>query len=262
MNGAPDAQHKRTYFLSDIHLGASYIPDRIAHEKRVVGFLRSIEDDAAAVYLVGDILDYWFEYRTVVPRGYVRFFGQLARMADRGIEIVWFIGNHDIWLFDYLRDEIGIRIVDTDKGGIPFEIDGTHFFVGHGDTFGRQPASYRFLRAMFHSRFLQKLYSAIHPRWTIPFAHGWSSHSRKGSAAPVPVLTPKYRTAVELFARNLCAADPALRYIIIGHHHVALDEPVTPSCRLIILGNWLDRSSYAVFDGHTLRLCEYNRQKN
>ena len=256
MNPAADAS-KRTYFLSDIHLGASYVADRKAHEKRVVDFLRSIEDDARAVYLLGDILDYWFEYRTVVPRGYVRFFGQLARMADRGIEIVWFIGNHDIWLFDYLRDEIGIRIVDTDKGGIAVDIDGTHFFLGHGDTFGRQPWTYRRLRALFHNRFCQKLYSAIHPRWTIPFAHGWSSHSRKGTALPSATLAPAARTAVEVFARQLCSADPELRYIIIGHHHVALDEPVTGTCRLIILGNWLDRSTYAVFDGSELRLCEY-----
>ena len=95
-------QRRNTYFLSDMHLGASYIADPRAHENRVVSFLRSIENDARAVYLLGDVLDYWFEYRSVVPRGYVRFFGQLARMADAGIEIVWFTGNHDIWLFDYV----------------------------------------------------------------------------------------------------------------------------------------------------------------
>ncbi|MDE6527221.1 MAG: UDP-2,3-diacylglucosamine diphosphatase [Muribaculaceae bacterium] len=255
-----DSRRDLTYFLSDIHLGAGYMPDRIAHEKHVVAFLRQIAPRAARLYLLGDILDYWFEYRTVVPRGYVRFFGQLAAMADAGTEIVWFIGNHDIWLFDYLRDELGIKVVDSADGGIPVDIGGVHFFLGHGDTFGRQPAPYRMLRSIFHNRVLQKLYSAIHPRWTIPFAHGWSSHSRKGNSAtvPKPVFGAKARAATEVFARRLSADDPGLRYIIIGHHHVALDEPVNDHCRLIILGNWIDRSTYAVFDGTTLQLKEWD----
>ncbi len=248
----------KTYFISDAHLGASYISDPRAHEDRVVRFLQSIEHDAARLYLLGDILDYWYEYRTVVPRGYVRFFGQLARMADAGVEIIWFIGNHDIWLFDYLRDEIGLTIVDSSSGGVPVTISGTHFFLGHGDTFGRQPLSYRILRSLFHSRFCQTLFGSIHPRWTIPFAHSWSSHSRKGSASALPdTLDPRARASVETFARQLITADPDLRYIIIGHHHVALDEPLTVTCRLIVLGNWIDRSTYAVFDGTTLSLREF-----
>lgn len=250
-----------TYFLSDVHLGASYMPDRRAHEGRVVAFLRSIESTAKTVYLLGDILDYWFEYRTVVPRGYVRFFGQLARMADAGVHIVWFTGNHDIWLFDYIRDEIGVEVVDAKDGGILRELDGTLFFLGHGDDFGRQPAGYRFLRAIFHNRLLQKLYSGLHPRWTMPFAHGWSSHSRKGNGSlHEPKLTPRARAAVEVEARRLCSEHPELRYIIIGHHHVAIDEPVTASCRLVVLGNWITESTYAVFDGSTLELKDFSAE--
>lgn len=249
----------RTYFLSDIHLGANYIADPRAHEGRVVAFLRSIEADAKAVYLLGDVLDYWFEYRTVVPRGYVRFFGQLARMADAGTEIVWFTGNHDIWLFDYLRDEIGIEVVDTPLGGVERRIDGTLFYLGHGDNFGAQPLGYRMLRAVFHNKVCQKLYSGIHPRWTMPFAHGWSSHSRKGNGhAPVPRIGPRVRQAVTAECRRLCAAFPGLRYIVIGHHHVALDEPVGDGCRLVVLGNWIDAASYAVFDGASLALREWH----
>lgn len=234
------------------------MPDVRAHEARIVAFLRSIESDAKALYMLGDILDYWFEYRNVVPRGYIRFFGELARLVDSGVKVVWFIGNHDIWLFDYLRDEIGIEIVDTSEGGIPVEIDGTHFFLGHGDTFGRQPWPYMMLRRIFHNRICQKLYSGIHPRWTIPFAHGWSSHSRKGGGeVPAPVFTPQARISVELFARKLSADDADLRYIVIGHHHVAIDEPINTRCRLMILGNWIDRSTYAVFDGNELALKDF-----
>ena len=115
-----------TYFISDLHLGARYLPDRRLHEAKIVSFLHSIRDTAEAIYLVGDVLDYWYEYRTVVPRGYVRFFGALAALADSGVRITWLTGNHDIWLFDYLRDEIGIEVVD---GSIIRDIAGKRFFI-------------------------------------------------------------------------------------------------------------------------------------
>ena len=122
-----------TYFLSDLHLGAGYIPDHRAHERRVVDFLRSIEPRAKRIYLLGDILDYWWEYRDVVPRGFVRFFGELARLADSGVEITWFKGNHDIWIFDYLPSEIGLEVHD---GIMVRDIDGARFLLEHGDGVG------------------------------------------------------------------------------------------------------------------------------
>ncbi|MFG6381907.1 MAG: metallophosphoesterase, partial [Muribaculum sp.] len=99
---------KYTYFISDMHLGATYLKNPLEYEKRVVEWLMTVKDEAKAIYMLGDVLDYWYEYRTVVPRGFVRFFGALATLADEGVKIYWFIGNHDIWLFDYLRDEIGL----------------------------------------------------------------------------------------------------------------------------------------------------------
>lgn len=243
------------YFLSDIHLGAAYIADHRAHESRVVAFLQSIEADSETVYLLGDILDYWFEYRTVVPRGYVRFFGQLARMADKGIKIVWFTGNHDVWMFDYLRDELGIEVIDAPDGGVFTDIKGSLFYLGHGDMIGRQPFGYRVIHAIFHNRVCQRLYASLHPRWTLPFAHGWSSHSRK--AAPEPEFGARARAAVEVRARQLVKENPEVAYIVMGHYHVCLDEPVTPTCRLMILGNWINSSDYAAFDGKTLTLKHY-----
>lgn len=240
------------YFLSDAHLGAGYIADPRAHEARLVSFLERIAPDAKAVYLLGDILDYWFEYRNVVPRGYVRFFGQLARMADAGVRIVWYTGNHDIWLFDYLRDEIGIEIADPRDGGELVELDGTLFYLGHGDNLGRQPTGYRIIRSAFRCRFLQRLYAGLHPRLTVPFAHGWSAHSRK--AAPEPTLSGSVRANLEVAALALATGHPALRYIVLGHYHVALDEPVGPNCRLIILGNWIKGGSYARFASGRLTL--------
>ena len=247
---------RRTYFISDVHLGASYISDPRAHEGRVVAFLRSIEDDAAALYMLGDILDYWFEYRNVVPRGYIRFFGQLARMADAGVRIVWLTGNHDIWLFDYLRDEIGIEVISTPY--IIRQIDGIEFYMAHGDVFADPPVSYRILRAIFHSRFCQKLYSGIHPRWTMPFAHGWSSHSRKGQSSPAKPKKLQQGSALLMqAAQRMSAENPDLQYIVIGHYHIALDEAVGENCRLVVLGNWIHKSTYAVFDGEHLELREW-----
>lgn len=244
---------KNTYFISDLHLGASYIGDTHAHQRRVVDFLQSIEPKAKALYLLGDVLDYWFEYRTVAPQGFVRFFGQLARMADAGIEIVWLTGNHDIWMNNYLAREIGVEIIDAPGEGIERLIDGSLFFLSHGDNFGPQPVAYRCLRSVFHNRLCRKLFSGIHPRWTVSFAHRWSSHSRKTggyAGAEVP-------SAVIAHARAMAADKPLLHNIIIGHYHRPAQLPLGGECTLTVLGNWVDRSDYAVFDGQTLSLCSY-----
>ena len=164
-----------TYFASDFHLGAKYIGDPKRHERAIVDWLRSIAPTCRRLFLVGDILDYWYEYKSVVPKGFVRFFGQLAEMADSGVEITWFIGNHDIWIFDYLPSELGIKVV---KDSLTETIDGTEFFISHGDGLGRLSTGFRFLRGLFRNRFCQRLYSAIHPGLTVPFAHRWSASSR------------------------------------------------------------------------------------
>ena len=163
----------KSYFISDIHLGAKFIKNPREHELTIVKWLDSISNDAKNLFLLGDILDYWYEYKEVVPRGFVRFFGALARLADSGVNIVWFKGNHDIWIFDYLPTEIGLKVID---GSMETVIDGKRFFMEHGDGVGESRPSYRRMRAIFRNRTCQKIFSAIHPRWTVPFAHNWSSH--------------------------------------------------------------------------------------
>ena len=240
----------KTYFLSDLHLGASYIDDPHSHQRRVVRFLQSIEGDAEAVYFLGDVLDYWFEYRTTVPRGYVRFFGQLARMADAGIEIVWFTGNHDIWLFDYLRDEIGLNVID---GSMTKRILGHTFYMAHGDGVGHLPWSFRLMRATFRNRFCQRLYSAIHPRWTIPFAHRWSAHSRNYSEEVPQFLGPEHESLIR-FAGEYAATHPDIEYFVFGHRHVLTDYTLPSGSHVVILGDWIHHFSYARFDGESLSL--------
>ncbi len=250
----------KIYFISDMHLGATYLPDRLGWEKRVVRFLESIAGDCDELYMLGDVLDYWFEYRTVVPRGYVRFFGALAALADAGVKIHWFIGNHDIWLFDYLRNEIGLEVID---GVEVREIRGKRFFLNHGDGVGRLKPTFRFIRSLFRNRFLQKLYSGIHPRWTIPFAHGWSRSSRGYKPGVTAEYMGEAKEPLVVFSKEyLRDVDPTIDYFVYGHRHLMLDLEISPRpTRVIILGDWISHFSYGVFDGDKFELRQFVEQK-
>ena len=244
-----DVTGKKVYFISDLHLGAKYINNQHDAERRVTRWLDSVKDDMAELYLLGDILDYWYEYKYVVPRGFVRFFGKIAELADAGIKIHWFIGNHDIWIFDYLPNELGVEIVD---GYAIRDILGKRFFLAHGDGIGKHRASFRFLRALFRNRLCQRLYAAIHPRWTIPFAHGWSSHSRQSHA--MPDGTGSDYDNLHKFVTVHSTTHRDINYYIFGHFHNVEDSAISSTARLIILGEWISKFSYATFDGHDLQL--------
>lgn len=248
-----------TYFISDLHLGAGYIADPRAHERLVVDFLRGIAPRCKRLYLLGDILDYWWEYRDVVPRGFTRFFGQLAEMADSGCEIIWFKGNHDIWIFDYLPREIGLKVHD---GIMTAELDGKRFLMEHGDGVGDLPWSFRRLRALFRCHTAQRLFAAIHPRWTVGFAHTWSSHSRKHGGY---VSDPKVADGVIDWARNYNAARPEderIDYFIFGHLHSMIDRTLADGARVLVIGDWISNFSFAVWDGKTLNLERYRGNDN
>lgn len=247
-----------TYFISDLHLGATYLPDSGAYERRVVRWLESIKDEAKALYMLGDILDYWYEYRTVVPRGYIRFFGALARLADSGVEIYWFIGNHDIWLFDYLRDEIGLTVID---GYLVKEIDGKKFFMSHGDGLGKLKPSFKFIRSLFRNKVCQKLYSGIHPRWTIPFALNWSTHSRNFNEEIPQFEGPEHESLIT-FSKEYLKTHPDINYFVYGHKHVLVDYPISPSSEVVILGDWIHHFSYGKWDGKEFKLLSFFEEKD
>lgn len=243
----------KAYFLSDLHLGAPYFTDSKEAEKRVVSFLDEIKDDAEVIYLLGDILDYWYEYRYVVPRGFVRFFGKLAELADKGIRIVWFIGNHDIWIFDYLPSELGIEVVD---GSLVEEIDGKIFFMTHGDGIGRLKPSFRFLRGLFRNKACQKAFSAIHPRWTVPFAYSWSRHSRK-IEGPSEEDAARMMDNITSFAKDYRINDSRVNYFVFGHLHLLKEFNISPDCEVVVLGEWISMFSYGVWDGIRFELRRY-----
>jgi UDP-2,3-diacylglucosamine hydrolase len=248
--------NKKIYFVADIHLGNRYMQNPLDAEKKLVLWLDSIKKDAAAVYFLGDVFDFWYEYKYVAPRGHVRFLGKLAELSDSGIEIHLLMGNHEIWMFDYLPEEIGAIIHSK-----PFTVEllGKNFFLGHGDEVGRRSFSYRFIQSMLRSRFCQILLASIHPRWSYSVAFGWSQSSRKKG-----MITEKLRLSLANntktltdFARTYLQTHSDIHFFIFGHLHVLLDREISHSARLFIVGDWLEKFSYAVWDGENVALKQF-----
>lgn len=239
---------KNTYFISDLHLGAKYMDDPVGRERRVCRFLDSIKDDAAELYLLGDILDYWYEYKYVVPRGYIRFFGKLAELADSGVKITWVTGNHDVWLFDYLRDQLGMTVL---KGHTVVKTAGKRILIAHGDDVGVQPTMYRFTRWCFYNKVCQWLYAAIHPRWTYPIATGWSSENRTGRD-PARQQAVSERAAERLidFSRDFYTSHRDIEAFVYGHLHIARMNEAEGMPPVIFLGDWISLCSYVVLDSN------------
>ncbi len=241
----------KIYFASDVHLGSFVFEDSRIVEKRFVRWLDSIKHDAKEIYLVGDIFDFWFEYKYVVPRGFTRFLGKIAELSDSGIEIHFFIGNHDIWIFDYLTKETGAVVHKK-----PFikEIAGKKFFITHGDGLGDNSKSFKLIRWMFHNRFCQILFAAIHPRWGIGLAHHWSRHSRLQGLKEVAGYFGEDKEHLVLFTKDYLQKDSSVNYFIFGHRHIMLDLMLSQQSRMLILGDWIQYYSFAVFDGQELYL--------
>lgn len=234
------------YFISDLHLGARYTDDYFDEQRKATMCLDEIAKDATHIYLLGDVLDYWYEYRHVVPRGHTRFFGKLAELADRGIKITWLTGNHDIWIFDYLPRELGIRIVD---GTLTEKIEGLNVFMAHGDRQGCNAISFRIIQKLFRSRICQKLFSGIHPRWTIPLALKWSGASRKaGSKIKYKENLLSAVENLEQFSRRYLKGHPTVNLFIYGHLHIKIERNLTPECKMIVLPDWMSTHGYLRLD--------------
>lgn len=240
---------KKIYFISDIHLGSKFSPSSNQTEKKVVRWMDSIKDSASELYLLGDILDYWYEYRYVVPKGFVRFFGKIAELADSGIKIYWFIGNHDIWMFDYFPKELGVEIID---GYLIKELAGKRFFLSHGDGIGKLSPGFKFLRSLFRNKFCQWLYAGIHPRWTIPFATQLSTNSRKSS------YENEINPSKSLIEFSQGYNKEKIDYFVFGHTHEVVNKKLSNGSTIIDLGDWLQHFSYGVFDGNKFDIEYFN----
>lgn len=253
-----------TYFISDLHLGARFMEGSHYYERRVVAWLESIRPDCKRLYLVGDVLDYWYEYRYVVPKGHVRFFGKLAQMADDGVEITWLAGNHDVWLFGYFEKELGIKLHD---GPIVTDIDGARFYIDHGDGTGKVKPAMRFIRALFRNRLAQLLYGAVHPRWTVPLATGLSFGSRNNHKREAERLKERLAARIGEHKQKLidfadAYRDPSGRtidYFIFGHLHALTLEPLPNAPgRFALLGDWIGLCSYARYADGKMEIGRFN----
>jgi UDP-2,3-diacylglucosamine hydrolase len=218
-------------------------------EKKVVEWLEEIRHEAAEIYLLGDIFDYWFEYKRVVPRGFTRFLGKIADITDSGIKVNFFTGNHDVWVFDYLPEETGVEVF---RHPIRREYGGKKFYIAHGDGLGPNQTGYKALKWLFTSKIAQWLYARLHPNFATGFAHWWSKKSRynKGVTTEFLGIDKEY---LIVFAREILKKE-RVNYFIFGHRHLPYEYELDENSRLFYLGDWIENFSYAVFDGNELQL--------
>lgn len=247
---------KGVYFISDLHLGATTFQNPLDYERRVVRFLDSIKDDCEELYLLGDVIDYWFEYKRVVPKGFTRFFGKLGEFTDSGIKVRWFTGNHDIWIFGYIEQETGAEVIH--EGGI-FDIQGKRCYLAHGDGLGHDSKAFKLMTGFFHNRICQKLFSWIHPDIATSLALRWSRHSRL-SGNDMPDFLGEDKEHQVIFAKQYLKQHPedeAPDYFIFGHRHIMLDLMLSRRTRLMIIGDWITNFSYAVMRDGQLSLEQF-----
>ena len=246
---------KNIYFLSDAHLGSLAIEHGRTQERRLVRFLDSIKHKASAIYLLGDMFDFWNEYRYVVPKGYTRFLGKISEITDMGVEVHFFTGNHDIWTYGYLEEECGMIV---HRAPITTEIYGKVFFLAHGDGLGDPDKKFKILKWMFHNRTCQKLLNAIHPRWGMWLGLTWAKNSRlKHADGKEPDYMGENREHLVLFTKEYIKSHPNIDYFIYGHRHIELDLMLSRRTRMMIIGDWIRQFTYVVYDGEHIFLEEY-----
>ena len=242
----------KIYFLSDVHLGSSWHANSIDVERKLCRWFDMVKHDAKEIYLLGDIFDYWFEYKNVVPRGFTRLLGKLSELTDSGIPIYFFIGNHDIWVTDYLSTECGLIV---ERKPVIKTMSGKVFFLAHGDGLGDESAQFKFIRKIYHNKFLRVLYASIHPRWTMAFARRWSDYSRM-TGEIVPYMGEDKEHLIQ-FAKETLKDSPEINYFIFGHRHIMLNLPLKEDSYVVMLGDWMSLFSYAVFDGDEVELKQF-----
>jgi UDP-2,3-diacylglucosamine hydrolase len=239
----------KIFFASDFHLGLKTGTPPIEREKKIVNWLDMITSEADEIYLLGDIFDFWWEYKLVVPRGFTRFLGKISSITDSGIPVHLFTGNHDMWVGNYLPEECGI-IMHT--GPLTTTFNGKKFHLAHGEGLGSKSIGYKILLWIFHNKLLRALYSVIHPAIGVYIGHRWSLSSRLGKGISLEFLGEDKEDLIR-YAASVSASEK-MDYFIFGHRHLAMKHAMKDGGEIIYLGDWIKHSSYALWDGKTLDL--------
>ena len=249
---------KKIYFLSDFHLGVPTQEESLVREKLIVQFLNEIKDKAAEIFIVGDMFDFWYEYKYVVPRGYTRLLGKLAELSDLSIKLHFFVGNHDMWMTNYFQQELNMRVYYEPQR---FEWEGKKFLVGHGDGLGPGDKGYKRLKKIFRNPFCQWAFGVLPPRFGMGLANYFSQRSRAKTSHIEEKFLGEEKEWLILYSKKVLE-EKKYDFFIFGHRHLPIDHRLDENSRYINLGEWMNFFTYAVFDGHDVQLLSYQDKEH
>lgn len=241
---------KNIYFASDFHLGIPDAETSMQREKKIVRWLDSIKNDAADLYLVGDLFDFWFEFKTVVPKGFTRLLGKLAELSDAGVRLHIFHGNHDLWQFGYLEQELGCKVY---KGPITISLGNKIFHIAHGDGLGPGQRWFKFILGIYRNYFFQRLFAFFHPNIGIRIANWFSARSKQHTFTENAEYYGDDKEFLMLYAKQFLQSQH-VDFFVFGHRHLPMTRPVSGTSTYVNLGDWMGYYTYGVFDGEHFSL--------
>lgn len=247
---AANSGTKKIYFISDFHLGAPDYESSLVREKKIISFLEHIKDDADEIFILGDMFDFWYEYKKVVPKGFVRLLGKLATLSDAGIRIHFFVGNHDMWMNGYFEKELNIKVYHEPQ---EFERNGLKLLIGHGDGLGPADHGYKFIKKIFRNRFCNWLFGQLHPTIGIGLANYFSRKSREKTGSSDEIFLGEEKEWLVIYCKEILE-HTHVDYFIFGHRHLPLEISLNHKSRYINLGDWIRHFTYATLHGQQLDL--------
>ena len=245
---------KRIYFCSDNHLGSPNRNLSLEREKIFITWLDQIKIDAQAIFFLGDLFDFWFEYKKVVPKGFTRLFGKLAELSDSGIDLFFFVGNHDCWIGNYFEDELGINVFHKK---VDLNIDNYNILIGHGDGLGPGDNKYKFLKLLFRNPILKKLFSFVHPDIGISIGN-FLSQKNKILSGSEKVFESEDKEMLFSYCKDVLKTK-YYHFFIFGHRHIPLELDLGNNSKYFNTGDWITHFSYLVYDGNSFNLNYFNK---
>ncbi len=245
---------KHIYFLSDFHLGTPNAQASLIREKKIIQFLNEIAPTAKAIFIVGDMFDFWYEYKKVVPKGYVRILGKLAELSDNGVQLHFFVGNHDMWMNDYFQQELNMPVYHEPK---EFVFDGKKFLVGHGDGLGPGDYGYKRLKKIFRNPICNAAFGLLPPYVGMGIADYMSKRSRAQTGSTDEVFLGEDKEWLIAYCKKKLT-QRHYDYFVFGHRHLPINFNISDKSLYVNLGDWIRYFTYAVFDGTQLELKHYN----